>query len=115
VSGDICLYQPDDLAKPNASHLIKTLRDTLEKKEPPEEKCYPLSNTKAGNKELAIGCQFCNHKFECYKDSNNGKGLRIFKYANKNVYLAEVNKQPNVDEITSKFKNELKNYNKKYA
>ena len=115
VSGDICLYQPDDLAKPNASHLIKTLRDTLEKKEPPEEKCYPLSNTKAGNKELPIGCQFCNHKFECYKDSNKGKGLRIFKYASKNVYLAEVNKQPNVDEITSKFENELKTYNKKYA
>ena len=95
--------------------MIKTLRDTLEKKEPPEEKCYPLSNTKAGNKELPIGCQFCNHKFECYKDSNKGKGLRIFKYASKNVYLAEVNKQPNVDEITSKFENELKTYNKKYA
>ena len=115
VSGDICLYQPDDLAKPNASHLIKTLKETLEKKEPPEEKCFPLSNTKAGNKELAIGCQWCQHKFECYKDSNNGKGLRIFKYANKNVYLAEVNKEPNVEEITHKFKEELKTFNKKYA
>jgi hypothetical protein len=114
-TGDICLYKPDELAKPNPKDLIKRLRETLELKQPPVDKCYSLSSTKGGNKELPIGCQFCNHKWECYKDANDKKGLRVFKYSNKNVYLAEVNKQPQVEEITSKFTNELKHHNKKYA
>ena len=94
-SGDVCFYKPDELAKPNVKTLIKTLQDTLKSNAPPE-RCYELSETKGGNKSLPIGCQFCAHKWECYKDANGGKGLRVFKYSNKFVYLAEVNRQPNV-------------------
>ena len=111
-TGDICLYKPDELAKPNVPTLIKRLKETLESRTPPE-KCYELSETKGGNKSLPIGCQFCSHKWECHSDTNGGKGLRVFKYANKNVYLAEVNKQPNVEEITHKFKEELTTYGKR--
>ena len=111
-TGDICLYKPDELAKPNVPTLIKRLKETLESRTPPE-KCYELSETKGGNKSLPIGCQFCSHKWECHSDANGGKGLRVFKYANKNVYLAEVNKQPNVEEITHKFKEELTTYGKR--
>jgi len=111
-SGDVCFYKPDELAKPNATTLIKTLQDTLKSKIPPE-KCYQLSETKGGNKSLPIGCQFCSHKWECYKDANDGKGLRVFKYSNKYVYLAEVSRQPNVEEITKNFSEELKTYGKR--
>tara|TARA_R110002049_G_scaffold92699_2_gene229751 strand:- start:50 stop:979 length:930 start_codon:yes stop_codon:yes gene_type:complete len=111
-TGDICLYKPDELAKPNVPTLIKRLKETLESRTPPE-KCYELSETKGGNKSLPIGCQYCSHKWECHSDTNGGKGLRVFKYANKNVYLAEVNKQPNVEEITHKFKEELTTYGKR--
>jgi len=111
-SGDVCFYKPDELAKPNATTLIKTLQDTLKSKIPPE-KCYQLSETKGGNKSLPIGCQFCTHKWECYKDANDGKGLRVFKYSNKYVYLAEVSRQPNVEEITKNFSEELKTYGKR--
>jgi len=111
-SGDVCFYKPDELAKPNVTTLIKTLQDTLKSKTPPE-KCYQLSETKGGNKSLPIGCQFCTHKWECYKDANDGKGLRVFKYSNKFVYLAEVNRQPNVEEITKNFSEELKTYGKR--
>ena len=111
-TGDICFYKPDELAKPNVPTLIKNLKETLASRTPPE-KCYELSETKGGNKSLPIGCQFCSHKWECHSDANGGKGLRVFKYANKNVYLAEVNKQPNVEEITHKFKEELTTYGKR--
>ena len=111
-TGDICFYKPDELAKPNVPTLIKNLKETLASRTPPE-KCYELSETKGGNKSLPIGCQFCSHKWECHSDTNGGKGLRVFKYANKNVYLAEVNKQPNVEEITHKFKEELTTYGKR--
>ena len=112
-TGDICFYKPDELAKPNVPTLIKNLKETLASRTPPE-KCYELSETKGGNKSLPIGCQFCSHKWECHSDANGGKGLRVFKYANKNVYLAEVNKQPNVEEITHNFKEELKTYGKRF-
>ena len=111
-SGDVCFYKPDELAKPNVTTLIKTLQDTLKSKTPPD-RCYQLSETKGGNKSLPIGCQFCSHKWECYKDANGGKGLRVFKYSNKFVYLAEVNRQPNVEEITKNFSEELKTYGKR--
>ena len=111
-SGDVCFYKPDELAKPNVTTLIKTLQDTLKSDTPPE-KCYQLSETKGGNKSLPIGCQFCAHKWECYKDANDGKGLRVFKYSNRYVYLAQVNRQPNVEEITKNFSEELKTYGKR--
>lgn len=111
-TGDVCFYKPDELAKPNVTTLIKTLQDTLKSDTPPD-RCYQLSETKGGNKSLPIGCQFCAHKWECYKDANDGKGLRVFKYSNKFVYLAEVNRQPNVEEITKNFSEELKTYGKR--
>jgi len=111
-SGDVCFYKPDELAKPNVPNLIKTLQDTLKSKTPPD-RCYQLSETKGGNKSLPIGCQFCAHKWECYQDANDGKGLRVFKYSNRYVYLAQVNRQPNVEEITKNFSEELKTYGKR--
>ena len=111
-SGDICFYKPDDMAKPNVKSLIKTLKSTLEQDTPPE-KCYDYKTEKNGNKTLATGCMFCPHKWECHADANSGKGLRVFKYSNKNVMLAEVVKQPNVDEITNQYKEQLKNHGKR--
>jgi len=111
-SGDICFYKPEDMAKPNVKSLIKELRTTLEKDTPPE-KCYEFKTEKNGNKTLATGCMFCPHKWECHSDTNNGKGLRVFKYANKNVMLADVVKQPLVEEITYEYEKQLKNYGKR--
>ena len=111
-SGDICFYKPEDMAKPNVKSLIKELKTTLEKDTPPE-KCYEFKTEKNGNKTLATGCMFCPHKWECHSDTNNGKGLRVFKYANKNVMLADVVKQPLVEEITYEYENQLKNYGKR--
>ena len=111
-SGDICFYKPDDMAKPNVKSLIKNLNTALKQDTPPE-KCYEFKTEKNGNKTLATGCMFCPHKWECHSDTNNGKGLRVFKYANKNVMLADVVKQPLVEEITYEYEKQLKDYSKR--
>jgi len=111
-SGDICFYKPEDMAKPNVKSLIKNLKTTLQQDTPPE-KCYEFKTEKNGNKTLATGCMFCPHKWECHSDTNNGKGLRVFKYSNKNVMLADVVKQPLVEEITYEYEDQLKNYGKR--
>jgi len=111
-NGDICFYKPDDMAKPNVKSLISNLKTVLETDTPPE-KCYPFKEEKNGNKTLAIGCQFCSHKWECHSDTNGGKGLRVFKYATKNTMLADVVKLPLVEEITEQYKEQRTNFGKK--
>ena len=111
-SGDICFYKPEDMAKPNVKSLIKNLKTTLQQDTPPE-KCYEFKTEKNGNKTLATGCMFCSHKWECHSDTNGGKGLRVFKYSNKNVMLADVVKQPLVEEITYEYEKQLKDYSKR--
>jgi len=110
-TGDICFYKPDDMAKPNVKTLIKNLKTTLEQDTPPE-KCYPYKEEKNGNKTLAIGCQFCPHKWECHADANGGKGLRVFRYSNKDTILTEVIKLPKVDEVTNEYKSRIETYGK---
>ena len=36
----------------------------------------------SGNRKLAIGCMYCDYKVDCWKDANDGKGLRKFDYKN---------------------------------
>lgn len=102
-SGEIALFRPDELMKPNAKDLINNLKEKLTKNEPPE-KCYqPIPHDKTGNLKLPVGCVYCSHKFICHADSNDGNGLRVFKYANSNVFMTKVVNQPKVEEITSQY------------
>jgi len=98
VSGNICFHQPEDKDKPNAYELLMEAQALYDMEEPPE-RCYETKIDKLGNEELDVGCSYCNHKFDCWKDANNGRGLRIFQYSRKRVYLTEVNNQPKVLEV----------------
>lgn len=98
-SGELCLHIPEDLDKPNVQHRIEQVK-ALEALDTPPDFCYPLVDQgKSGNKVISRMCNYCPHKMECYKDSNDGKGLRIFKYSDGLKYFAEVLKEPNVEEI----------------
>jgi len=99
-SGEIALFRPDELMKPNAEELIKNLKEKIQSEEPPE-KCYqPIPHDKTGNYKLPVGCVYCSHKFHCHSDTNEGSGLRVFKYANSNVFMTTVANTPKVEEIT---------------
>ena len=98
-SGELCMYVPDDLDKPNIKTSISQLLPALELDVPPEL-CYtPIPDGKKGNMKLPKGCSWCKYKHECYKDANDGQGLRTFKYSNGLAYLTEVVVEPKVEEL----------------
>ena len=103
-SGELALYCPEELDKPNIESKITTVKKSLKKDTPPDL-CYkPVADGVSGNMKLPRGCTYCRHKLECHKDSNDGLGLRIFKYAKNLSYLTRVVKEPKVQEITNEFK-----------
>lgn len=103
-SGELALYRPEDLDKPNIKRKIRGIKKALKLDTPPD-RCYtPISEGTAGNMKLPRPCVYCRHKFECHKDSNNKKGLRVFKYSNKYEYLTAVVKLPRVKEVTNEWK-----------
>lgn len=65
------------------------------------ERCYSdKPEGESGNRVLGVNCSYCAHKFKCWKDSNNGIGLRTFLYARGPVHFTHVAKEPKVLEIT---------------
>ena len=98
-SGELCMYVPDDLDKPNIKSTINTLIPSLDLDTPPSF-CYdPIPDGKKGNMKLAKGCSWCKYKHDCFKDSNDGQGLRTFKYSNGLTYLTKVVVEPKVEEF----------------
>jgi hypothetical protein len=101
TSGEIALYQPEDLDKPNIKSLIGKLIEILFNFNKPPEKCYqPVPAGIKGNMKLPVGCVYCPHKMKCHEDANDGEGLRMFKYAKGVTYLTKVVSAPKVEEIT---------------
>ena len=98
-SGELCLYRPEELDKPNITTQIQSIKKSLKLATPPP-RCYEsVPEGKKGNMKLHRSCVYCPYKHECYKDANNGKGLRAFKYANGPMYLTHVEVAPRVEEI----------------
>jgi hypothetical protein len=100
VHGDICFAEIDEYTirgnKPEPR--IAALRTVIDQPEPPG-RCYPdRPSGKSGNRELGLNCSYCEFKDHCWADSNGGKGLRKFYYANGPKYLTRVVKEPNVSE-----------------
>ena len=103
-NGELALFRPQDLDKPNIKQRIKTLKAQIKKDTPPEL-CYnPVPDGKSGNMKIARGCTWCRHKFVCHSDANEGKGLRVFRYSKKLEYLTHVVKLPRVTEVTDEWK-----------
>jgi hypothetical protein len=96
--GHICLYEPESL--PEASEIIAKARVAVNSETPPERISGALVDEgKSGNKKLSVGCSYCQFKQDCWKDSNNGKGLRCFLYSTGPTWFAEVANEPRVQEI----------------
>lgn len=99
-NGKLALLPLHQMEMDDVSTTIKNIKQSLEKEEPPE-RCYSeIPFGKSGNAQLSIGCRFCSYKFDCWNDSNDGAGLRVFNYSNGPVYLTKVNNTPMVEEIT---------------
>jgi len=98
-SGDICLAPVHSLEMINAGDRVSYLKSLVENKSPPN-KCYSdVKEGASGNRRLGTSCLYCNHKKECWKDANDGKGLRVYNYARGYRYLTKVVREPDVEEI----------------
>ena len=79
---------------------IEYMKEAVASDEPPE-RCYTdVPNGESGNRALDINCSYCPFKFECWKDSNDGIGLRTFLYSKGPVHFTNVVREPKVLEIT---------------
>jgi hypothetical protein len=98
VDGKLTLFQPDPDFLPDTQERVDYLKEALNSDTPPE-RCYDEVTETNGNKKLPMGCVFCSFKKECWKDANNGTGLRGFGYNFGNVYLTHIEKAPRVGEV----------------
>jgi len=90
----------DELQALNIPDRIEHIRAVINSPEPPE-RCYEtVPDGKSGNEKLAVGCNYCSHKFTCWADANDGLGLRTFIYADGPRHLTNVVKEPQVMEVT---------------
>jgi len=93
--GMTLLNVPLDTVDP--AERINYLKDTLPDDEPPP-KCYPEVEEASGNRKLGFNCKFCDFKVECWKDANNGTGLRKYNYSRGPEYFTHISKEPRVEE-----------------
>lgn len=81
---------------------IQEIREVLDRPEPPDQKCYEAKpEGVSGNLVLDTGCSYCSHKFGCWGDSNDGKGLRTFLYSTGPKWFTKVKKLPKVFEVAN--------------
>lgn len=59
----------------------------------------PVPDGKSGNECLDTLCSYCDFKHDCWKDSNDGRGLRTFLYSGRPRFLTTVKREPNVFEL----------------
>ncbi len=79
---------------------ISHLKEVVTSEEPPD-RCYePEPMGKGGNMKLGTGCSYCKFKNECWKDANEGTGLRTFLYSNGPVWFTAVVDLPRVMEVS---------------
>lgn len=89
------LDQADVKANPPGERIVN-LRNTLAAKEPPN-RCYSdVPEGKSGNRKLGVGCSYCAYKFECFKDANDGQGLKKYFYSRGPVFLTKIVREPKV-------------------
>ena len=99
-TGEICLSKVHSMEMINATDRVKYIKDMVNQSNPPA-KCYSdVPDGKSGNRKLDVACIYCDYKRDCWKDANDGQGLRVFDYATNPRYLTQVSKMPNVEEIT---------------
>mgnify|MGYP003108992403 FL=1 len=98
-SGEIAYCPVHHMEMINAEERINHLKKMVKSPILPD-RCYDdIPDGKSGNRRLAVGCNFCEHKRDCWSDANGGAGLREFKYSNGSKFLTQVERTPDVEEV----------------
>jgi hypothetical protein len=97
-------YKAADVPEPNAlrNRVGGIIKAVESKADTDVERGYnPVPYGKSGNMSLPVQCSYCPHKETCHRDANNGSGLRTFLYSGGPTYFTNIEKEPNVQEITT--------------
>lgn len=106
-TGELCLdIHTRDGDLPDTKKIIEEVLESGKLPEPPTERCYPTVKSGPGeSRVLGAHCSRCPFKFKCYRDSNDGAGLRSFAYAGGTKYYVHLDgKDPTVPELDEKGK-----------
>ncbi len=92
---------------PTKEQLLQRAADIADAVEEPNGELVPRfyapeAYGKSGNEALTTTCSYCSYKRECWKESNNGDGLRTFAYNHKPVSFTKIVREPKVPEILEK-------------
>lgn len=77
-------------------NIIAGIRSVLKEANPPPRAYHPKPHNKDGSMKLPMECSYCQYKSECWKDVNNGIGLKKYIYSYGPVWLTKIVKEPNV-------------------
>lgn len=80
-------------AADKAIKIVESSLDSLERLEPVKQ-----SET-SPNLKLGVTCSYCAYKGDCWKDVNNGEGIKTFMYSGRPEFLVKVVKKPKVQEV----------------
>lgn len=98
-TAELCLVEIDELTMIDAKKRIADLKKIMNQSDIPE-RCYSdMPDGKSGNRVINKNCTFCDYRYDCWSDANDGKGLRIFKYKYTPKYLSHVAREPLVEEL----------------
>lgn len=88
-------YTKEELDGVRIVERIEHMKKVIESPEPPPRCHSDVEEGKSGNRVLGVNCSYCDHKFECWKDSNDGLGLRTFLYSTGPKHFTNIEKEPN--------------------
>ncbi len=101
-TGEICILDLHSIDMIDPVSRIRDIKSLLDKEHPPADKCYPEEpDGTSGNMKISRNCTYCPFKERCWKEANDGKGLRKFQYASEVRYLTRVESVPRVPELVN--------------
>lgn len=98
VSGEICiLHLPQKYINDyDVKRRISEVKTVVGEVSRPERAFSDEPHQKSGNRKLGISCSYCGYREECWKDSNDGQGLKTYVYSTGPVFLTKVTREPQV-------------------
>ena len=98
-TAEMTLVEIDELTMIDAKERIADLKKIMNQSDIPE-RCYAdIPDGKSGNRVINKNCTFCNYRYECWSDANDGEGLRVFDYKHVPRYFSHIEREPLVEEL----------------
>lgn len=89
-------YNPVDIPDPDdIKERAREIVTAIEGREEDAKRAYtPEPYGKSGNMKLPVACSYCAFKHRCWRDANNGDGLRGFSYSHGPVWFTDIAREP---------------------